>query len=211
MPTMAHALTLSTAALTPPERRAAAMVGARAFFTDPFFRFLSPDAILRNLGLTTYMTTMLNHLGPVGQVTTVRTGDGELAGVSIWQPPGGYPLPVSVQLAQLPGTLRSLYRRPRALRDGTTYLNAVAKVHPKNPHWYLQLLVCEPEQQRQGVGTMLLEHQLGLVDRDGLPAYLETQKESNLSYYRRFGFTEVTELRPRRDGPPLWTLTRPAR
>ena len=32
---------------------------------------------------------------------------------------------------------------------------------------------------------------------------LETQKEDNLSYYRRFGFEVVDRLRPVSDGPPL--------
>ncbi len=50
-----------------------------------------------------------------------------------------------------------------------------------------------------------------VIDEDGLPCYLETQKEDNLAYYRRFGFEETERLSPSRHGPPLFTMTRPAR
>ncbi|MBV8463434.1 MAG: hypothetical protein JO368_09075, partial [Acidimicrobiales bacterium] len=45
----------------------------------------------------------------------------------------------------------------------------------------------------------------------GLDCYLETQKEDNLAYYRRFGYDVEHELRPVPNGPPLWTLRRPPR
>ena len=46
-------------------------------------------------------------------------------------------------------------------------------------------------------------------ETDGLPAYLETQKESNVPWYARFGF-ELTHT-VRRPGTPLvWCMTRPA-
>lgn len=54
-----------------------------------------------------------------------------------------------------------------------------------------------------------MEPSLETVDRDGLPAYLETQKEANLAYYRRFGFEETDRLTPSPGGPALFTMTRP--
>ena len=49
------------------------------------------------------------------------------------------------------------------------------------------------------------------ADRDGLPVYLETTKEANLVYYRRFGFEVVEELTVARGAPPVWTMLRPPR
>ena len=44
-------------------------------------------------------------------------------------------------------------------------------------------------------------------DAEGLPAYLETQKEENLAYYARHAFELVQKVEV--DGvPPVWTLLR---
>jgi GNAT superfamily N-acetyltransferase len=100
--------------------------------------------------------------------------------------------------------------RPRALWDGLRYLLALEAVHPKEPVWYLLLLVVDPSVQRGGIGTRLQAAGMEQADQGGLDCYLETQKPDNLPYYRRFGYEVVEELRPVRSGPPLWTMRRPA-
>lgn len=189
----------------------AAVVALRAFYTDPFFVFLSPKSGLRNHGLFMFFRTALRHLGSGGRIVTVRDGNDRIVGVSAWFAPGGYPQSIPTQLAAVPGSLRALYRRPRALIDANTYLNAIAKAHPKEEHWYLYLLVADPELQRSGVGKMLLEDRLTEIDEQGLPAYLETQKTDNIAYYRRFGFEEQPALTPVKSGPPIYRMWRPAK
>ena len=185
------------------------MVAVRGFYTDPFFEFLAPRARTRDRGLFFFFRTALRHLGPGGKVVTLRDADNRIVGVAAWLAPGGYPQPLRTQIAAVPGSFRALYRRPRALVDGTSYLNAVAKAHPKAPHWYLYLLVVDPEIQGHGGGTMLLNDQLSGIDSDGVGAYLETQKHDNVAFYRRFGFDLVTHLQPVISGPPIHTLWRP--
>jgi GNAT superfamily N-acetyltransferase len=187
-----------------------AAVAARAFHTDPFFIYLSPNALQRSLGLGTYFHATTRHLGPTAKVLTARS-KGRIVGVAGWVPPGGYPYPARDQAGQLVGALRAMYRVPPSLVNGLRYLMAIEKVHPKEEHWYLQLLACDPEHQRQGVGTALLEGVLATCDAEGMPAYLETQKEDNLAYYRRFGFEPEATLNPVRTGPPLWTMRRSPR
>jgi GNAT superfamily N-acetyltransferase len=140
----------------------------------------------------------------------VRSG-ATIVGVAAWLPTGHYPEPLRDQLAQMPGTVRALYRRPRALRDGTRYLSATAKAHPRHDHWYLYLLVAEPSSQRSGIGTLLMHHGLDLVDKEGVGSYLETQNENNLAYYHRFGYELRETLRPVIDGPALYTMWREPR
>jgi GNAT superfamily N-acetyltransferase len=188
-----------------------AVVALRAFYSDPFFAYLSPGARQRNRGLFLFFRSAIRHLGPGGRLSTVRTGAGRIVGVSAWVAPGGYPQPISTQLASIPGVFRALYRRPRALGDGRRYLEAIAKAHPKEELWYLYLLVADPEMQRQGVGAMLLNDRLPEIDEAALPAYLETQKQDNLAYYRRFGFELVKPLSPVAGGPPIYTMRRDAR
>jgi predicted N-acetyltransferase YhbS len=87
-------------------------------------------------------------------------------------------------------------------------LRAVELAHPKRPQWYLQLLMVDPSHQRQGLGALLQEKELATCDAEGLPAWLETQKEENLAYYARFGFSVASEHRPIPSGPAMWSLTR---
>ena len=192
------------------ELQDAAMVGARAFHTDPFFEYLAPGAMVRARGLAIYSHTVCSNLGPTGQLLTARRG-GRIVGVGAWVPPGGYPYAATVQVAQMTGMLRALYRVPSALVRGLRYQSAIEKAHPKEELWYLQLLVCDPEHQRTGVGAALMEGTLARCDAEGTGAYLETQKEDNLAYYRRFGFETVSTLNPVRGGPPLWCLRREPR
>lgn len=196
--------------LTRLECQEAAVVAARAFHSDPFFEYLTPSAIARSRGLDLYLHGVCRNLGSVGKLFTARRG-GRIVGVAAWVPPGGYPYPIRTQLGQGLAALRALSRVPPALVTGSRYLLALDKAHPKEELWYLQLLAADPEHQRQGVGGALMEPALSQCDRDGVTAYLETQKEANLAYYARFGFELAATLTPVRDGPPLWTLRREPR
>ena len=97
------------------------------------------------------------------------------------------------------------------LSIGLKLLTAVDKVHPAEPHWYLALLGTDPAVQGRGVGSALLAPAMQQADAEGVSCYLETQKEANIAYYRRFGFEETERLTPDPAGPPLFTLTRPVR
>jgi ribosomal protein S18 acetylase RimI-like enzyme len=198
-------------ALTRKEIKDACWVAQRAFMDDPFFCHLSPGPKLRKRGLYLFFLNQLLHFGKGGRIITVRNESDVIVGVSAWLPNGCYPQSALTQIAQIPGVLRSMYRRPLALVDGTKYLNEMAKKHPKDPHWYLFLLVAEPEIQRSGIGTMLMQHAFNEIDPQGLPVYLETQNEDNIAYYQRFGFEPREPLTPVQDGPPLLRMWRNAR
>jgi GNAT superfamily N-acetyltransferase len=75
------------------------------------------------------------------------------------------------------------------------------------PHWYLSLLGTDPSFQRRGVGSALLAPVLARAHEQGIPAYLETQKEMNVPYYRRHGFELVEQIQAR-GCPPMWTMSR---
>jgi GNAT superfamily N-acetyltransferase len=188
-----------------------AVLGARSFYDDPFFLYLSDEPRLRARGLAVYMRSHLIALGDSAVTTGARNAAGLLVGICVWQRPGTYPLPVGRQLREMGGSLRALIPRPASLVTGLRYTLAMEKARPREDHWYLCLLATDPTVWRRGVGTSLLEPSLAVNDEDGLSCYLETQKEENLAFYRRFGFEEAGRLNPVQGGPPLYTLTRPAR
>jgi GNAT superfamily N-acetyltransferase len=189
----------------------AARVSTRAFFDDAYFRFLFPSDIVRARILPMIFRTQLKHLGPHGRVSTARDETGAIVGVAAWMPSTAFPPSLRVQLAQLPGSLRVFYRQLGALRTVGAYLRTLLRIHPKEPHWYLMLLAVDPTTQRRGAGSLLVENGLSWADREGIGAYLETQKEENLSYYRRFGFELKDMIRPVDGGPAYYTMWRAAR
>jgi hypothetical protein len=56
----------------------------------------------------------------------------------------------------------------------------------------------------------VLRTMLEQCDHDGVAAYLESSKESNIDFYARHGFRVLDELRLLR-GPTMWPMWRDAR
>lgn len=54
---------------------------------------------------------------------------------------------------------------------------------------YLKILAVDPEYQRQGVGSVLLDWGMDIADRVGIQSYLEAS-EVGRALYRRYGFAE---------------------
>jgi GNAT superfamily N-acetyltransferase len=161
---------------------AAAM--ARAFVDYPAMTYLIPDPKTRAERLPEYFALFLDKVWP-GEYGEIRTTDG-YAGASLWASPGHWKLPTKSVLRMVPGMLR--IAGLRSLMRAMKVLNAAEKLHPKEPHWYLELLGTDPPMQRKGVGAALMQEVLDRCDREGLPAYLETQTFDNVAYYRHHGF-----------------------
>ena len=87
----------------------------------------------------------------------------------------------------------------------------MAEVHPSEPHWYLEGLGTHPDWQRRGIASAVLAPVLDVCDADGLPAYLETQKESNVPFYRRHGFEVVGTKQLPVGAPNIWLMWREIR
>jgi GNAT superfamily N-acetyltransferase len=188
-----------------------AVVATEAFADDPFFGFLLPGEAIRRRALRIFFRSMVSAASPVAVVHGARDGGGRLVGVAVFVRPGGWPLPIAAQVRQLGHALSAMIPRPRALVDGTRYLFAIETIHPKGELWYLMLLGVDPSAQRGGIGGALQSQVYPQADAEGLDSYLETQKEANLAYYRRFGYETEKELRPVKGGPSLWTMRRAPR
>jgi len=181
----------------------------RAFHDDPLPVFVSPSERRRPAVIRSFLAPIARDSLPFGRAYAAVDAGG-VHGVAAWLPPGAYPPSVARQLRQLPGLVRIASLAPRRLRFLFASLGELVRVHPKEEHWYLALLAVDPSRQGQGVGSKLIAPALAQADADGLPCYLETTKVSNVAWYRGAGFDVVDELHIL-DGPPIWTMTRPAR
>jgi GNAT superfamily N-acetyltransferase len=80
--------------------------------------------------------------------------------------------------------------------------------HPRSPHYYLGGLGTDPAFQGKGLGSAVLGPVLDICDRDGLPAYLESSKESNIPFYKRHGFELTDEVSVPDGSVKLWLMWR---
>jgi ribosomal protein S18 acetylase RimI-like enzyme len=193
------------------ELSAAKAVASRAFYDDPFFGYMLPNDAMRRSRLPVFFQSVFSHMGPQGRLVTVRNDADEILGVAAWQMTGGYPPSIKMQLSQIPSSLRAFYRRPRTLMIGNRFVVALAHAHRKDPQWYLMVLCADPDVQRSGVGTVLLEHGLAMVDAEGVGSHLETPRLDNVAYYRRFGYELVATLTPVEGGPSFYAMWRAPR
>jgi GNAT superfamily N-acetyltransferase len=186
-------------------------MSSRAFFNDPFFTYLLPDDAMRRSRLPYFFRAVYTHMGDHGRIVTVRDEDDAALGAAAWLTTGGYPLPMRVQLSQMPLSMRAFYRRPRSLLAGNKYMASLLRAHRKDPQWYLMVLCADPPAQRSGVGTMLLEHAFDQVDAEGVGSHLETPRLDNVAYYQRFGYELIETLTPVEGAPPYYTMWRAPR
>jgi GNAT superfamily N-acetyltransferase len=185
----------------------AAATLARAFHDSPLFGYVFPKGTARLRITEAMFKGILLDALPFGGVLAASDRDG-IVGAVAWYPPEGYPVPPrrqALKYVRLPVLLR---HAPRRAGVALRYLNASDAVHPKEHHWYLNLLGVDPRHQGEGIGALLIDRTLDVLDREGLSAYLETDKESNLAWYARRRFELRDTVHPTDDGPPVWTMWR---
>ena len=109
-----------------------------------------------------------------------------------------------IRLLGKQGGLRAVWR---IYRQGSVF----EKHYPDEPHYYLQFIGCENDNQGQGIGSALLKQGLSECDAHGMPAYLECSNHRNVSLYQRHGFEVKARQVVGRDGPMVWFMWRDAR
>lgn len=79
------------------------------------------------------------------------------------------------------------------------------------PHWVLDVLGVSPDRQGQGLSRCMVSPVLAEADAQGLPCYLITNKASNITIYRRFGFEVIEEGLMRGTDVMFYEMRRPSR
>jgi ribosomal protein S18 acetylase RimI-like enzyme len=184
----------------------ASQVLARAFLADPAWLWLIPDERRRAAVLP-----WLFRVGFEIAAGDVWTTDGAVLGCARWLPPGRQPMRVGA-------ALRAFVATPLRLREATSRFFAYGRAletmrieAANGAHWYLAGLGVEPAQQRQGIGSALLQPGIEGSTREGLPCVLLTNDEKNLSFYEHHGFETVLEGEKPPGGPYAWAMVRKPR
>ncbi len=194
--------------VSPDDLNTSIAVAARAFWDDPLFNFFQGDLLTQHRGIG-FFAAGIHDCFEHGEVWVAKSG-ATVTGVAAWLPPGVFPATGGRRaLHQARRVGPDLVRTPKR-RTAYKMLNEMTARHPHHEHWYLTILGTDPLHQGRGVGTALIEPILVRADEVWVPTYLETQKESNLAYYGRFGF-EVVDTFSIDDSPPIWQVQRDPR
>lgn len=72
--------------------------------------------------------------------------------------------------------------------------SSIKKLQPKKPMYYLWFVGVDPDFQKNGIGSKLIEFMVKDSKEKNLPIYLETSTLKNLPWYKKFGFEIYNEL-----------------
>lgn len=197
---------LSTGPLGPEDEPAAVALLARAFRDNPLnVAVIRGDAERRlrsNLhGMRSLVPVALRH----AEVWGLRE-QGRVRAALVGVPPLLHPLPPP----PLALRLRSLLGQGLgpALRWARVF-EALERLHPTDPLWYLGTFGVDPPDQGRGLGSGLLGAWLAHLDAEGGAVYLETDRPENVVFYERAGFATVQETSVL--DVPVWCMRREAR
>jgi len=176
---------------------------ARAFDDDPLVNFMVKQDAKRTQRIRRFMDVGLTKFTfPYGETYITEAGDG----AAYWNPPNQRPHGLLTDLSMLP-TMVAVSGLSGVPRTASAF-SLVDKKHPKVPHYYLLAIGVDPDRQGRGVGSSLLAPMAERLDREGMPAYLESTKERNLPLYERFGFKVTEAFDIAKGGPRIWAMWR---
>lgn len=197
----------TTVRLGPESADRAVRTLAASFLEDPAARWA--------FGTTDGLDRRLRHLFRFLVAYGLRHGEIHCAGspdeaVSIWLPSdragmtarralgcGVFTLPTRLD----PFTLHRLGRLRRFMTEHRLR-------HADFPHHYLSLVGVRPDQRYRGLAGRLLRGVLVRLEREGLPAYMETGVEKNVWLYEHFGFQVCGRAVLAEADLPFWFMLR---
>jgi ribosomal protein S18 acetylase RimI-like enzyme len=176
---------------------------ARAFEDDPVFSHFLPDDSTRRKKLETVMRILFKLGEPHGACYTTDNYES----VTLWRPPSEWDVPFWAYIVNGPALLSTF---GGGIGRVLSTMDMMEKVHPHEPHWYLQTIGTDPAFQGKGYGGVIMRDRLAAVDAAHMPCYLESSKDTNIPIYQSFGFKLTGEMQVP-NGPKIWPMWRDAR
>ncbi len=176
-----------------------------AFHDDPTWSWAFPDPLRRQQQYAVFWRFMI--AGALRYPWVRMAESCEVA--SVWIPPGGTEIAPEDE-AQLAPLLDELVGERAA--EVIELFDRFEAAHPRDePHYYLSLLGTNPSHSGRGLGMGLLAENLAHIDREEMPAYLESSNPANNHRYERYGFEKIGEFYPPGSSTPVTTMWRDGR
>ena len=168
----------------------AAEVLTRAFRNDPLLQHCFPDELERERIAPYFFQYMLSYGVRHGEIYATSPN---LEGIAAWLTSDNYPMTFGRLIRSVPLSIMfSLGRWGGArMRYFGEYIDAVHKRLAPFKHWYLLIIGVDPQFKGKGYAGKLLRPMFARIDEEGLPCYLETLGEKNVTLYEHFGFRMV--------------------
>lgn len=177
---------------------------AKAFHDDPVKSFLAGGRTLTVQQVLPFFDAFTRIQMPHGHAYTTEGHEA----AALWAPPGEWKVPMTKVLRYTPRFLKLYGTR---FIPNLSVLTDLEKLHPPEPHYYLEFIGTDPAHQGKGFGRALMEPMMERADREGVGMYLENSKEQNLAFYGRHGFEVRQQMTHRRSGPSMWLMWRDPR
>ena len=174
---------------------------ADAFCDLAVSQWLIPDRAARRAIFPAYFALYVEHALAKGLVHTTPGRDA----AAVWLPTAagaaGPPEGYSARLAGVTGPWLGRFEAFDAALD---------RRHPAGlAHHHLALLAVRWARQGRGTGTALLRAHHAVLDRDGLPAYLEASALDTRQLYLQHGYSDHGPPIQLPDGPRMFPMLRP--
>lgn len=183
---------------------AIARILSEAFRDDPAWSMSLPREETRAAKLSAYY---LRRVRRHPDWVDVAIDDGRPVGAVLWEPPAGSVTLAAARRAVTGAAWWALGRLPTG--RGARHALRIEAYRPAAPHWYLRDIGTGPDARGKGVGSALLNHRLGLIDRSSTPlTFLESTTPGSRRLYERFGFEAVGTV-PTRPGCSSTVMVRP--
>jgi ribosomal protein S18 acetylase RimI-like enzyme len=185
----------------------AAEVLARAFRDYPTDKFAFPDVEERAKRAIYVHQFVLSCCIRYGEAYSTSE---KLEGIAAWLPPENAVTSIwkLIRSGALPLMLKFGIGSARKMIMFNRYLESMHERNAPFPHWYLWNIGVDPQFQGQGYAGKLLRAMFARVDREGMPCYLETQREVNLALYQHYGFEVVEQFVVPGTGFTNWSMLR---
>lgn len=176
---------------------------ARAFDDDPILNWLIRKDNKRVQGMRSLFHTCISNLCLHHDHVFVTD---DLTAGALWYPPGKYKISLIKQLILGPKMIPAV--RFTGLLRLASAMDKSGRQHPKDKYYYLEFIGVIPECRGTGAGAALMQPILDICDNEKCGAFLQCSKETNISFYKRFGFTVKGKIFLGKDSPPLWPMWR---
>jgi GNAT superfamily N-acetyltransferase len=165
---------------------------ARAFHEYPLLKYYFPDEKKREKIAYYFMAGSVYSGTGYGEVYATSSN---MEGVAVWIPSECYPPTTRLYLRYIPfriifGLAWHGFIKLKKLGD---YIDSAHVRLAPFRHLFLQTVGVQPEYRGKGYSGKLILPVLARLDAEGLPCYLETLDEKNVSLYEHLGFKVLEE------------------
>lgn len=196
--------------LEPIDSERAVALLAQAFYSDPAWIYIVPEADQRHGSLANLFRSLVTAYIRNQQVY----GVGEpLQGLAIWSMPNqgrppllGFINSASFMVLGTPGLIGIMKRSLKI----ALVAKAIRKYALHEPHYYLEFLAVAPDAQGQGWASKLLRPLLAQADAQACTVFVDTFKPANVLLYEHFGFVNHKQQTLGALGLQIFLLRRPA-